>query len=122
MPAIEVAVTVEYLREQSNPDNSEYVFAYTVTMTNNSHTPAQLISRHWVIRDEHQTMTEVKGLGVVGKQPLLAPGEQFSYSSGTMIKTATGEMKGTYHFVTEDADYFDVDIPLFLLVSERTLH
>jgi len=112
----------EYIADQSNPEADEYVFAYTVTITNTGDVPAQLISRHWLITDETNDTKEVKGLGVVGKQPLLDPGEEFEYTSGTLLNTPNGEMRGSYHFVTEDAEYFEVVIDTFVLISERTLH
>lgn len=120
--AIEVMVTSEFVADQSNPDLDEYVFAYTVTIANKGDVPAQLISRHWFITDETNDTKEVKGLGVVGKQPLLQPGEEFEYTSGTLLNTPNGEMHGSYKFVTEDAEYFDVVIDTFVLISERILH
>lgn len=120
--AIEVMIESEYIADQSNPDLDEYVFAYTVTITNTGDVPAQLISRHWLITDDNNDTNEVKGLGVIGKQPLLEPGEEFEYTSGTLLNTPNGEMRGSYQFVTEDADYFEVKIDTFLLISERTLH
>lgn len=120
--AIEVMIESEYIADQSNPDLDKYVFAYTVTITNTGDVPAQLISRHWLITDDNNDTNEVKGLGVIGKQPLLEPGEEFEYTSGTLLNTPNGEMRGSYQFVTEDADYFEVKIDTFLLISERTLH
>lgn len=120
--AIEVMIESEYIADQSNPDLEEYVFAYTVTITNTGDVPAQLISRHWLITDDSNDTNEVKGLGVIGKQPLLEPGETFEYTSGTLLNTPNGEMRGSYQFVTEDAEYFEVKIDTFLLISERTLH
>ncbi|MCX7219090.1 MAG: Co2+/Mg2+ efflux protein ApaG, partial [Burkholderiales bacterium] len=108
---IEVAVATQYLAEQSDPDNGDYVFAYTITITNTGTVAAQLISRHWVITDANNRVQEVKGLGVVGHQPLLQPEQGFEYSSGSSLKTQHGSMKGFYFFVAEDGHKFEVQIP-----------
>jgi len=117
-----VSVTPRYLPEQSNPDESHFVFAYTVRITNQGTQAAQVVSRHWIITDEHQQVHEVRGLGVVGKQPLLAPGEAFEYTSGCPLPTAFGTMRGAYHCVGENGVPFDVSIPEFVLAAPRTLH
>jgi len=117
-----VEVQTSYLPEQSKPDDSCYSFAYTVRITNQGNVAAQLISRHWYISDDDGRSIEVKGLGVVGKQPLLEPGERFEYTSGSQLATPTGEMRGSYFFVAEDGERFDVEIPLFALSMPRTLH
>lgn len=117
-----VDVQSVYLPEQSKPDEAQYAFAYTVRITNTGNVPAQLISRHWIIRDESGSVIEVKGLGVVGHQPLLKPGERFEYTSGSQIATPTGSMQGSYFFVAEDGHRFDVPIAEFALSMPRTLH
>ena len=124
MAAYEMTVTVrtQYLEDQSNPDASQYVFAYAVTIKNTGSVTAQLISRHWLITDANDQVQEVKGLGVVGHQPLLAPGEQFEYTSGTSLSTPQGTMRGTYFCVAEDGEQFESKIPEFVLSLPRTLH
>ncbi len=117
-----IDVQTAYLPEQSKPDDARYAFAYTVRITNSGNVAAQLISRHWIIRDGSGRMIEVKGLGVVGQQPLLRPGERFEYTSGSQIATPSGEMQGSYFFVAEDGRRFDVEIPQFALAMPRTLH
>ncbi|MEO7953318.1 MAG: Co2+/Mg2+ efflux protein ApaG [Polaromonas sp.] len=112
-------VIPEYLPEQSSPQDSLYGFSYTVTVTNVGDVPAQLISRHWIISDANGHTEEVKGLGVVGHQPLLKPGESFQYTSGSRLRTASGTMHGSYFFVAEDGERFDVTIPLFVLEATR---
>ena len=124
MAAYEMTVTVrtQYLEDQSNPDASQYVFAYAVTIKNMGSVTAQLISRHWLITDANDQVQEVRGLGVVGHQPLLAPGEQFEYTSGTSLSTPQGTMRGTYFCVAEDGEQFESKIPEFVLSLPRTLH
>ena len=119
---ITVAVKSAYLAEQSDPARNHYVFAYTVTITNNGTVAAQLVSRHWIITDAEQKVQEVKGLGVVGKQPLLQPGESFEYTSGTSLPSAVGTMRGSYQMVAEDGKTFDAEIPVFTLSMPRVLH
>jgi ApaG protein len=124
MAAYEMTVTVrtQYLDDQSNPDASQYVFAYAVTIKNTGSVTAQLISRHWIITDANDHAQEVRGLGVVGHQPLLAPGEQFEYTSGTSLATPQGTMRGIYFCVAEDGEQFESKIPEFVLSLPRTLH
>ncbi len=119
---LSVAVEPRYLADQSNPAKQQYVFAYTVRITNTGERPAQVISRHWVITDGDQGEQNVRGLGVVGQQPLLAPGETFEYTSGCPLTTAVGTMRGNYHCVGENGVPFDVEIPEFVLAMPRTLH
>ena len=121
---VRVEVQPEYLPDQSAPEQDLYTFAYTITITNTGEVPAQLISRHWLITDAGGTTEEVKGLGVVGHQPLLKPGESFQYTSGCRLRTASGMMRGSYFFVAEDGERFDVAIQPFDLVepSSRVLH
>lgn len=117
-----VSVVPRYLPEQSDPTQQRYVFAYTVRITNTGTQPAQVISRHWVITDGAQRTEEVRGLGVVGQQPLLPPGESFEYTSGCPLATPVGTMRGTYHCVGENGVPFEVEIPEFVLAMPRTLH
>ena len=119
---ISVTVTPQYLPEQSEPESQQFVFAYTVRITNNGQQSAQLISRHWIITDGRQQTQEVRGLGVVGQQPLLAPGETFEYTSGCPLPTPVGTMRGTYHCVGENGVPFEVPIQEFVLAMPRTLH
>lgn len=122
---IEVRVQPEYLPGQSSPLNEVYAFAYTITVVNTGHVPAQLIARRWLIVDEDGHEEEVRGLGVVGHQPLLKPGESFQYTSGCRLRTPTGSMQGHYRFVTEEGDPFDVPIARFELDATghgRTVH
>jgi ApaG protein len=124
MSAYDFTVTVktQYLPEQSSPEQSHYVFAYTILIRNTGSVAAQLISRHWIITDTNNKVQEVSGLGVVGNQPLLQPGEQFEYNSGTQMDTPQGSMKGEYFCVAEDGTRFEVEIPEFVLSLPRTLH
>ncbi|QNP58031.1 Co2+/Mg2+ efflux protein ApaG [Paenacidovorax monticola] len=122
MPTYEFQVEVQpqYLPEQSAPDEGVFSFAYTITITNTGRAPAQLISRHWIISDARGHTEEVKGLGVVGHQPLLKPGESFQYTSGCRLRTASGTMHGTYFCVGEDGEQFLCPIPLFVLEATDT--
>jgi ApaG protein len=129
MPKYQFTCEVEptYLSEQSMPDEDLYAFAYTVTLTNSGEVTAQLIARHWIVEDASGHTEEVKGLGVVGNQPLLHPGESFQYTSGTRLKTPTGQMRGSYFCVAEDGERFECPVPPFLLTGDvpaagRTLH
>lgn len=119
---ISVNVNTTYLAEQSDPSVDRYVFAYTVTIVNTGTEAAQLISRHWIITDAENVTQEVKGLGVVGEQPLLRPGESFEYTSGTALATPVGTMRGSYQMVAEDGNKFDAEIPRFTLSMPRVLH
>lgn len=119
---IAVTVSTQYLPEQSNPAEQQYVFAYTVRITNQGQQPAQVISRHWVITDGDQHVQEVRGLGVVGQQPLLGPGENFEYTSGCPLPTPFGTMKGSFHCVGDNGVPFEVAIVEFVLAMPRTLH
>ena len=119
---ITVVPKATYVADQSDPSKDQYVFAYTITISNTGSIPAQLISRHWIITDANGKVLEVKGLGVVGQQPLLKPGESFEYSSGTHLETAVGTMHGTYQMIAEDGQQFDAPIPSFTLSVPRVLH
>jgi ApaG protein len=124
--ALRVEVQPRFLPEQSAPEQRIWSFAYTITITNAGEVPAQLIARHWIITNELGEVEEVKGLGVVGHQPLLKPGESFEYTSGCRLRTATGSMRGSYFCVAEDGERFEVEVPLFVLDdgtgSRRVLH
>ncbi|MBP7132232.1 MAG: Co2+/Mg2+ efflux protein ApaG [Aquabacterium sp.] len=116
------AVIPQYQEDQSNPVRHEYTFAYTVTIVNSGEVPAQLIGRHWVITDATGRTEEVRGLGVVGQQPLLKPGERFEYTSWTRLDTPHGLMQGTYFCMTDAAEAFEVPIPAFTLARQQSLH
>ncbi|HWT17610.1 MAG TPA: Co2+/Mg2+ efflux protein ApaG [Variovorax sp.] len=120
MPHSPIRVQVEprYLADQSSSKDKVYTFAYTVTVTNEGETSAQLIARHWLINDASGHEQEVKGLGVIGQQPLLAPGESFRYTSGCRLQAPSGTMHGSYFMVTEDGERFDVPIPMFVLEAD----
>ena len=117
-----VEPVARFLAEKSDPAKNQYVFSYTITITNTGNVAAQLVSRHWFITDGDHKVQEVKGLGVVGQQPMLKPGESFEYTSGASIPTAVGTMQGTYQMMAEDGKAFNTPIPLFTLSVPRTLH
>lgn len=123
-----VEVLPLFLADQSIPEQDLYVFSYTISITNTGEVPAQLISRTWNVNDANGHTEKVKGLGVVGQQPLLKPGQTFEYTSGTRLRTPTGTMHGSFFCVAEDGEKFDTDIPMFVLDAlsagggTRTLH
>ncbi len=119
---VSVAAAASYVADQSDPSRNQYVFAYTITVTNTGTVAAQLVSRHWIITDSEHHVQEVKGQGVVGQQPLLRPGESFEYTSGASLPTPVGTMRGTYQMVAEDGQAFDAAIPSFTLSVPRVLH
>lgn len=126
---ISVEVRPQYLPEQSAPERDLYTFAYHITITNTGEVAAQVVSRSWNVNDANGHTEKIRGLGVVGHQPLLKPGEAFEYTSGTRLRTPTGTMHGSYFCVAEDGERFDVDIPMFVLDAlsagggrPRTLH
>lgn len=119
---ITVSAKATYVAEQSDPSRNHYVFAYSITITNTGQIAAQLVSRRWVITDSDHQVQEVKGLGVVGQQPLLKPGEVFEYASGATLATPVGTMRGTYQMVAEDGEIFDAAIDSFTLSVPRILH
>jgi ApaG protein len=120
--AISVSSQTQYVPERSDEAENRYVFAYTITIRNTGEVNAQLISRHWVITDADNKVQEVRGLGVVGAQPLLKPGESFEYTSGSAIATPVGTMRGEYQMVAEDGTAFEANIPEFTLAVPRVLH
>jgi ApaG protein len=117
-----VSVETAYVPDQSDDAQSRYVFSYTITISNVGSVAAQLISRHWVITDASSQVQEVRGLGVVGAQPLLQPDESFQYTSGCVLTTPVGTMQGSYQIVAEDGTQFEAPIPVFTLSIPRTLH
>lgn len=119
---INVHVKTRYLSEQSRPDQSRYVYAYTITIANNGPSPTQLISRHWIISDEKDQIKEIKGPGVIGEQPVIQPGKSHTYSSGVVMETAVGTMAGSYQMQTLDGEHFDATIPTFTLIQPSKLH
>jgi ApaG protein len=119
---VRVSTQTQYIADQSDEAKDRFVFSYTVTIRNSGTMPAQLISRHWIITDSSNKVQEVRGLGVVGAQPLLKPGEHFEYTSGTALATPVGTMSGSYQMVAEDGTQFDAPIPEFTLSVPRVLH
>jgi ApaG protein len=120
----EIAVTVRtrFLDEQSAPDDNRFVFSYTIRIANAGNVPARLLSRHWIITDANGKVQEVRGDGVVGEQPWLRPGEDFHYTSGAVLETAVGTMRGSYQMLADDGRRFDAAIPQFILSIPRTVH
>jgi ApaG protein len=119
---VKVEADAFFLPDQSNEANDQFVFAYTVKITNVGTQPAKLLSRHWVITDGQSNIQEVRGMGVVGEQPVIAPGATFEYTSGSSLETSVGTMHGTYQMVAEDGTKFDAPIPTFTLSVPRVLH
>jgi len=119
---ITVVPRATFIPEQSDADAGRYAFAYTITITNTGGVAAQLVSRHWIITDANNLVQEVKGQGVVGAQPKLKPGESFEYTSGSVLATPVGTMRGSYQMVAEDGTRFDAAIPEFTLSVPRVLH
>lgn len=122
---IDIQVETNYVEQQSQPDAQSFVFSYTITISNLSDSICQLISRHWIIQDANGKTEEVYGEGVVGDQPIIAPGESYTYSSGAVLKTDMGTMEGRYFMITRDSgstSEFEAPIPKFLLSVPRTIH
>jgi ApaG protein len=119
---IEVDVATTYVDDQSRPDESRYVFSYTITIRNEGQVPARLLTRHWVITDANGKVQEVRGDGVVGEQPYLLPGQGFRYSSGAILETPVGAMQGSYQMVADDGHEFDAPIAPFRLAIPGLLH
>ncbi len=119
---VHVSVRTAYVEEQSDPEHGRYVFAYTITIRNEGSVGAKLLTRHWLITDANGQVQEVQGEGVVGEQPHLQPGEAFEYTSGTIIRTPVGSMRGSYRMIGDDGVQFHADIPAFSLAVPRTLH
>ena len=119
---VQVAVQVRYLADQSDDADNRYVFAYTITLSNEGEQAVQLLSRHWIITDANNHVQEVKGKGVVGEQPVIKPGQSFEYTSGTVLATQVGTMTGSYQMQVVDGGEFSVPIPQFVLSVPRVLH
>jgi len=119
---VAVSVRTNYLEEQSSPEQRRYVFSYTITLHNQGSSAAKLLSRHWIITDGDGKKQEVRGAGVVGEQPHLNPGDQYEYTSGTLLATPVGAMHGSYEMIADDGTHFDAEIPSFTLAVPRTLH
>jgi len=119
---IQVNVQTRYIEDQSNPEKNYYIFAYTITIVNQGQQSAKLLTRHWVITDSNHKVQEVRGDGVIGEQPVLKPGEQFVYTSGTMLETSVGTMKGSYQMEADDGFQFDATVEEFVLSTPRVLH
>jgi len=120
----EIAVTVQtrFLNEQSKPDDNRYVFSYSIRIANTGSVAARLLTRHWIITDANGKVQEVRGDGVVGEQPWLRPGDDFNYTSGAVLETAVGTMRGSYHMIADDGRHFDAPIAQFTLSVPRTVH
>lgn len=119
---IEITPLPQFIPDQSNPEDDRYVFAYTINIRNVGELPAQLVARHWIITDANNHVHEVRGEGVVGEQPVIAPSEQFEYTSGAAILTPVGTMRGSYRMEAEDGTSFEAEIPEFILSMPRVLH
>lgn len=120
-PKIHVSVKTNYLPEQSSP-HQRYVFAYTITIANQGSEAAQLLNRHWRIRDANNNLQEVQGVGVVGEQPRIEPGNSYTYTSGVILETETGIMEGIYQMRAENGELFNAEIPTFALVPPHAIH
>lgn len=119
---IDVQVQTRFVPDQSKPHDNRYVFAYTVILRNAGEVPARLLTRHWIITDAHGKVEEVRGEGVVGEQPWIRPGDDYQYSSGAVLETPVGTMRGSYQMLADDGTRFDAPIPPFTLSIPRTLH
>jgi ApaG protein len=122
---IEVTVEPNFMPGRSSAEKSEYFWSYTIVITNTGKETVQLRTRHWIITDATGRRQEVRGEGVIGEQPVLAPGERFEYTSGVPLQTASGFMTGRYQMVTDSGERFEIDVPTFSLdspVAKRTLN
>lgn len=120
--SIDVLPEPQYIPAQSNPEQDRYVFAYTITIRNTGDIAAKLITRHWIITNANGEVHEVRGDGVVGEQPYLKPGEGYQYSSGSIMETPVGSMRGSYQMMADDGTEFDVEIPMFTLAVPGSLN
>ncbi|VUD40377.1 Protein ApaG [Thalassocella blandensis] len=120
--AIEIQVKTHYIEDQSKPEEGQYVYAYTIRIENQCPSNVQLLSRKWTITDAKDQIQEVEGIGVVGEQPVIAPGESYTYTSGAVIATASGTMSGSYSFKSDNGEQFEAPIPTFALVRPELLH
>ena len=119
---IDVSVETTYLEGQSSPEQGQYAFAYNITIDNRGSQAATLLRRHWIITDANDKVEEVEGEGVVGENPTIQPGESFNYTSGALLQTDIGHMRGSYQMVSEDGQLFDAEIPAFTLARPHALH
>ncbi|MGH1440535.1 MAG: Co2+/Mg2+ efflux protein ApaG [Cellvibrionaceae bacterium] len=119
---IMIKVKTAYLDDHSQPEKKRFAFAYTITIENNSDQPAQLLSRHWIITDANNVVQEVEGMGVVGQQPRILPGDSYTYSSGAVLETQVGTMEGTYQMQSDSGESFNIPIPAFSLTRPHALH
>ncbi len=119
---ISISAETQYVNDQSLPEQERYVFAYTITITNNGSMAATLLRRHWLITDANCKVQEVQGDGVIGEQPYLQPGESYQYTSAAVLETPVGCMQGKYEMVADDGKDFDAPIPIFNLATPNTLH
>ncbi|MGJ3255038.1 MAG: Co2+/Mg2+ efflux protein ApaG [Alcanivorax sp.] len=119
---IQVSVDTEFLPDQSDPDSLRWVFAYHITIRNEGTVSARLLTRHWIITDGEDRVQEVHGEGVIGEQPHIAPGQKFSYTSGAILETEVGSMRGSYQMIGEDGTHFDAHVPMFTLAVPHALH
>ena len=117
-----ITIASGYVEQQSDSNKNRFVFAYTITIENISDAPFQLVSRHWVIQDANRKIEEVYGDGVVGEQPVIQPGQSYTYSSGAVLETEMGTMEGRYFMLSENNSEFEVPIPKFVLTVPRVLH
>jgi len=122
MSNIDIQVITQYIQEQSKPDAGRFVFSYTVTVSNQGENAAKLIGRHWIITDASDAVQEVQGVGVVGEQPRLEPGESYTYTSGVVLDTETGTMTGHYEMQRDSGEQFNAKIPAFALVPPHAVH
>ena len=122
MTAFEIDVEVRYIERESDPEAERFVFAYTIAIKTGGETSAQLLNRHWLVTNGRGEVQEVRGPGVVGKQPHIPPGKSFRYTSAAIIETPVGSMHGSYEFQGDDGDRFDVEIPAFSLFVPNAVH
>lgn len=120
--AIDVHAVPAYIPEQSDPGQRRYVFSYTITIKNTGDIAARLLTRHWIITNANGEVQEVRGEGVVGDQPYLKPDESYQYTSGSIMETPVGSMRGSYQMIADDGTEFDVDIPMFTLAVPGSLN
>ena len=119
---ISITIDTTYLQQESDPKNNKFYFLYTVSIMNNGSIGAKLLSRHWIIEDSNGKVQHVKGDGVVGDQPYITPGDEYQYTSGTILETSFGTMKGSYQMINDSENYFDAEIPEFILSIPRVIH
>jgi ApaG protein len=119
---IAIQVETRYLPQKSNPEHKNYTFSYTMTISNMGTVAARLLSRHWIIKNAKDQVTEVKGDGVIGEQPLIEPGKSYQYTSAAILNTSVGTMEGSYHLLAEDGQFFEAKIAPFTLASPKALH